>query len=174
MTIVLKEYLGAIAGLGDEEGAEVGSGVIAHGMLHPDPSSGTPYCQNGRDNGCCGPPSIPRLVADHEGTTCEQLTDEQIHHALTEIAACTGEDSCQHASEIIMGSGPFGSGRLAAEQFGAADNPVDAPAASTWMRSRVCLHDSGGSDDGRIYHHHQAHPIMRRDPISRSASPSLR
>ena len=123
--------------------------VIAHGMLHPDPSSGTPFCQNGRDNGCCRPLSIPRLVADHEGTTCEQLTDEQIHHALTEIAACTGEDSCKDAADIIMGSGPFGSGRLAAEQFGAADNPVDAPAASTWMRSRVCLHDSGGSDGGR-------------------------
>ena len=138
--------------------------ALKYGLSNND-ADGMPFCQENPSGaaGCCIPPSVPRLVADKAGTSCDQLTDEQIHSTLCNILSGVHD----HTYEMMVGGGPFGSGRLTAAAFGAhpahgdvvcgdtaANGPhstydVSSPAATSWLRSRVCTHNSGGSDKGR-------------------------
>ena len=136
---------------------------LAYGLAHSDDKDGQPFCQESPSGapGCCLPPSVPRLVADEAGTTCDQLTDDQVKDALSAIAGGPrGTDTFRY----MMREGPFHSGRATAEAFGAAppgSHPGDlsqllhdttSPAATTWFRSRVCVHrpqDHHGNDDRR-------------------------
>ena len=133
--------------------------VIQYGLSHTDDSDGMPFCQENPSGeaGCCLPPSVPRLVADKAHTTCDKLTDQLIHTTLRSILAGLHDQTY----DMLMGAGPFGSGRLTAEAFGASPpdahegdmsstlHDVTSQAATSWFRSRLCTHDSGGGDGGR-------------------------
>eukprot|EP01043_Picozoa_sp_COSAG02_P043221 COSAG02_NODE_3746_length_6295_cov_35.811653_2_plen_1379_part_00 len=134
--------------------------VLQYGLDtdHHHDTDGMPFCQENPSGaaGCCIPPSVPRLVADKAGTTCDQLTDRQIQSTLCNILSGVHD----HTYELLVGGGPFGSGRLTAEAFGANsvhsqplcgnhEYDISSRAATSWLRSRVCTHHSGGSDSGR-------------------------